>query len=115
MVSQKMRQASRQKTDSNFISRSAVRSQEASARQPDLRILWKTSIFQRNAYHTNFSIASARERTGRSVINFRSIFSRSVGVPRSSRIEHRQRPFGVVLLLARGAAGGEGGGSAGPA
>jgi hypothetical protein len=50
----------------------------------DLRILWNTSIFHLKAYHSSFSMASAREPTGRSVISFHSIFFLFFGVPRSS-------------------------------
>jgi hypothetical protein len=50
--------------------RSAVRSFEASALQPDFRILWKTSIFHRSEYHLSFSTVSLRDVTDRFVINF---------------------------------------------
>src|SRR6266478_6266757 len=62
----------------------AVLSFDSSALQPDLRILWNTSIFHRKAYHLSFSMASARETTGRSVISFHSTFFLFFGVPRSS-------------------------------
>jgi hypothetical protein len=58
MVIQKMRQLTMQKIDIRFTSRSALRSLESSALQPDLRILWNSSIFQRIAYHCIFSTAS---------------------------------------------------------
>jgi len=83
IVSQKMRHARVLKAASNFTSRSAVRSLDAPARQPLLRTLRKTSTFQRIAYHSNFSIASARERAGKSVTSFQSMRSRSLGVSRS--------------------------------
>ena len=38
-------------TDPRFANRSAVRNFDSSALQPDLRILWNISIFQRIAYH----------------------------------------------------------------
>jgi hypothetical protein len=50
MVSQKIRHARMQKMAMRLTSRSAVRSLASSARQPDLRILWNVSIFQRVAY-----------------------------------------------------------------
>lgn len=62
MVNQNTRQLRIQKTAMRLASRSAVRSLESSARQPDLRILWKTSIFQRMAYQSIFSTASERVR-----------------------------------------------------
>lgn len=62
----------------------AVRSRDVSTLQPDFRTLWKTSIFHRRAYHCSFSIASSRERTGRSVSSFQLIRARPFGVPRSS-------------------------------
>jgi len=58
--------------------RCAVRRRESSARQPDFRILWNVSIFQRMAYQWSFSMASARERTGKLVISFQSMGSASV-------------------------------------
>ncbi|CAB3773851.1 hypothetical protein LMG29542_07469 [Paraburkholderia humisilvae] len=62
---------------------SAVRSRDSSALQPDFRILWKVSIFQRIAYQSSFSIASARERTGRLVISVLSMRARPGGGSRS--------------------------------
>ena len=50
IVSQKMRHPRMQNIASRLTSRSAVRSFECSALQPDFRILWKVSIFQRSAY-----------------------------------------------------------------
>ena len=50
IVNQNTRQLRMQNTASNRTSRSAVRSRACSARQPDFKILWKTSIFQRMAY-----------------------------------------------------------------
>jgi ABC-type antimicrobial peptide transport system permease subunit len=47
-VSQKMRQPRMHWMDRKLTNRSAVRSFDASARQPDFRILWKVSIFQRD-------------------------------------------------------------------
>jgi hypothetical protein len=52
------------------LSRSAVRSLASSARQPDLRILWKTSIFQRSACQESIRATSSDEQTGRLVISF---------------------------------------------
>ena len=60
IVNQKTRQLMMQKTAMRLASRSAVRSLDSSALQPDLRILWKTSIFQRMAYQSIFSIAASR-------------------------------------------------------
>ena len=54
MVIQKMRQLRMHSTAIRFTSRGAVRSLASSARAPDLRILWKVSIFQRNAYQFSF-------------------------------------------------------------
>src|SRR5690554_937538 len=64
MVIQNTRQA-RMQTAISLTSRSAVRSLAFSALQPDFRILWKTSIFQRIAHQRSFSIASAADWTGR--------------------------------------------------
>lgn len=55
----------------------------SSARQPDLRISWKVSIFRRIAYQESFSRASARECTGRLVINLQSIGGLPDGALRS--------------------------------
>ena len=63
--------------------RSADRRRDSSARQPDFRILWKVSTFQRIAYQRIFSIASWRDRTGRSVRSFHSIGFRPRGGFRS--------------------------------
>src|ERR1700724_297336 len=70
--------------DRKLVRRWAVLSFDSSTLQPDLRILWNTSIFHLKAYHSSFSIASAREPTGRSVISFQAIFFLFFGVPRSS-------------------------------
>src|SRR5665213_3417930 len=83
IVNQNTRQLRIQKTAMRLASRSAVRSLESSARQPDLRILWKTSIFQRIAYQLIFSTASERVRAGKSLISFQSIGLRPCGAPRS--------------------------------
>src|SRR5438874_10678004 len=48
-----MRQLTMQKIDIRFTSRSAVRSLDSSALQPDLRILWNSSIFQRCGWRTS--------------------------------------------------------------
>src|SRR5712691_6563685 len=74
IVIQKTRQLRMQKTETRLVRRWAVLSFDSSALQPDLRILWNTSIFHRKAYHSSFSMASLREFTGRSVISFHSIF-----------------------------------------
>lgn len=50
IVSQKIRQPRIQNVARRLTKRSAVRSLERSAWQPDFRILWKVSIFQRNVY-----------------------------------------------------------------
>src|SRR4051812_44888327 len=70
MVSQKIRQLTIQYTAIKLARRSAVRSLDSSALQPDLRILWKVSIFHRSAYHWSFSMAATRESTGRLVMSF---------------------------------------------
>lgn len=57
IVIQKIRQLRMQKTEIRFTSRSAVRSLDASALQPDFNILWNVSIFQRIAYQLSFSMA----------------------------------------------------------
>ena len=79
IVVQKMRQLRMQNTAISFASRSAVRSLAVSTRQPDFRILWNSSIFQRWAYHRNFSTASSGEATARSVASFQSTRSRPRG------------------------------------
>lgn len=76
IVSQNMRQLRTQNTAIRLVSQSAVRSLDSSALQAELRILWKISIFQRMAYHSSFSIASARDLTGRSVISLHSMRAR---------------------------------------
>ena len=58
-----------QKSAIRLTRRSAILSFDSSAMQPDLRIFRHTSIFQRIACQSSFSIASARERTGKSVIS----------------------------------------------
>lgn len=83
IVSQKMRQPSMHRMERKLTSRSAVRGFDASALQPDFRILWKVSIFQRWLYQRIFSRASRREITGKSKISFQSILSRPRGMPRS--------------------------------
>ena len=83
IVSQNMRQLRMQNTEIRFASRSAVRSFESWALHPDLRILWNLSIFQRMAYQSSFSIASARDRTGRLVSSFHSMPGRPGGTSRS--------------------------------
>jgi hypothetical protein len=69
MVIQKILQPIIQKVAIKFTKRSAVRSFDSSALQPDFIILWNVSIFQRSAYQFSFSIASTRVRTGKSVIS----------------------------------------------
>src|ERR1700723_2607436 len=54
-----MRQLRMQNSEKRFANRSAVRNLDSSALQPDLRILWNISIFQRIAYHSSFSMAYA--------------------------------------------------------
>src|SRR3954470_17130257 len=70
IVIQKMRQLRMQNTAIRLTILSAARSLEASALQPDFRILWNVSIFQRIAYQASFSNASLRDRTERFVISF---------------------------------------------
>jgi len=72
-----------QKSARRLAIRSADRRRDSSVRQPDFRILWKVSIFQRIAYQRIFSTASRRERTGRSVRSFHSIGLRPRGGFRS--------------------------------
>src|ERR1700733_15062100 len=79
MVIQKILQLRIVRIAMRFTSRSAVLSFASSALHPDLRILWKVSIFHLCEYHSNFSIASRQERTGRLVSSFHSILSRSFG------------------------------------
>lgn len=73
MVIQNIRQDMMQNIAIRLARRSAVRSRASSPRQPDLSILWKSSIFQRWAYQSSFSMASAGVVTGRSVISRQSI------------------------------------------
>src|SRR3954471_21269184 len=87
-----------QKTAISFTKRSAVLSRLSSARQPDFRILWNTSIFQRRAYQRSFSTAAPCDRTGKSVISFQSIGGRGA-LP---GLDHREPPAGTALLLADG-------------
>ena len=84
IVIQNTRQLRMQNTAIRLVRRWAVRSLTSSALQPDLRTLWKTSIFHRKAYHWIFSMASRRDCTGKLVISFQTILSRLAGVPRSS-------------------------------
>lgn len=51
--------------------------------EPDFRVLWNVSIFQRIAYQESFSGASLRDGTGKFVTSFQSIFSLLLGVFRS--------------------------------
>ncbi|SAL32141.1 hypothetical protein AWB69_02768 [Caballeronia udeis] len=81
MVSQKIRQLRIQNTEMRLAKRSAVRNFDSSV-SPDFRILWKVSIFQRIAYQSSFSMASARDLIDRSVINFHS-----------SEADRRERSF----------------------
>lgn len=57
MVSQKMRQPRMHSIAIRLVRRCAVRSLESSARQPDFKILWNVSIFQRIAYQSSFWMA----------------------------------------------------------
>ena len=85
IVIQKARQLRMQNTATNRVRRSVVRSLDSSARQPDLRILWKVSIFQRKAYH---SMSPAE--VGEVEVRIRVARSRSnAGRPRS---QTRARP-----------------------
>jgi hypothetical protein len=65
IVSQKILQLRMQNTDIRLTSRSAVRSCDSSALQPDFKILWNVSIFHRIAYQFTFSIASLRDCTSK--------------------------------------------------
>lgn len=58
IVIQNIRQLRMQNIEIRLASRSAVRNLESSALQPDLRILWKTSIFHRSAYQQSILTAS---------------------------------------------------------
>ncbi len=89
-----------QKTAISFTRRSAVLSRLSSARQPDFRILWNTSIFQRRAYQRSFSTAAPCDGTGKSVISVQSIAGRSVGA--LPGLDHREPERGIALLLADG-------------
>ncbi len=99
MVIQKSRQLRIEKTAIRFTSRSAIRSLDASALQPDFKILWYVSIFQRDAYQTSFWMASARKLMGRSVRSFQSIGSRSLGAPKLLGVDHGQHESGIPLLF----------------
>jgi len=79
IVSHNTRQLKMQKTETKFAMRSAVRNFASPTRQPYFKILWKTSAFQRIAYHLIFSTASAQLATGRSVSNFHSMRFRPLG------------------------------------
>ena len=83
IVIQKTRQLRMHRIAIRLTMRSAVLSRTSSALKPDFRILWKVSIFQRMAYQLSFSIASSRDRMGRSVISFQSILSLPFGASRS--------------------------------
>ena len=61
IVSQKMRQPSMHRMEKKLTSRSAVRGFDASALQPDFRILWKVSIFQRWLPADLFQSIAARD------------------------------------------------------
>jgi len=83
IVSQKIRQPSTHIKAIRLVRRCAVLKCDSSARQPDFRILWKVSIFQRMAYHCSLSMASCRLRTGKSVMSFQSIGATPLGGRRS--------------------------------
>src|SRR5262249_60028739 len=83
IVNQTARQPTMHRIANKLVNRSAVRSFDCSARQPDLSTLWNVSIFQRIEYQPSFSTALARFSTGRSVSNFHRIGSRPIGWPRS--------------------------------
>lgn len=96
IVIEKTLQLRIQKTEIRLVRRSAVRSFDSSALQPDLRVLWKTSIFHLKAYHSSFSIGSAREPTGRSVpLDLLSVLRPNA----LFGMDHRQRQRGIALLL----------------
>ena len=100
IVIQKILQAKILEIEINRQSPSAVRSFDSSILQPDLRILKNTSIFHRRAYHSSFSIAAAREFTGKLVINFQSIGSLSSLVfPTSRAVITFTSVSGYILLL----------------
>ena len=102
IVSQNMRQLKMQNKARRLTSRSAVRSLDRSAWQPDFRILWKTSIFLRHAYHSSFSMASAREWIGRLVMSLHAIGSRPRGFPRSTAWSTVRASAGVRRPLSAG-------------
>lgn len=102
IVSQKLRQLRMQKIAIRLVNRSAVRSCESSALQPDFRILWKVSIFQRIAYQSIFSTASALERTGRLVMSFHCRGARPEGASRSCACSTVSSSGGYCLCLPMG-------------
>jgi len=57
---------------------------ESSALQPDSRTSWKIAIFHLVPHHRSFSMASLRNRMGRSAISIQSIFVLFLDFPRSS-------------------------------
>jgi Putative ParB-like nuclease len=63
----------------------------ANALQPEFRILWKTSIFQRMAYYSSFSSASLGDWTCKSVTGFQSMLFLFFGVPRSEESNSEPR------------------------
>src|SRR5262249_9173555 len=97
IVIQNIRQLRTQKTEIRFAKRWAVLSLDSSALQPDFTILWNTSSFHRNAYHSSFSIASLRDWTGKSVSSFQSILFLYFGLARSTACQSQSW---ILLLLA---------------
>ena len=73
------RQLTMQNTATKFANLSAVRNLASSARQPDFKTLWKTSIFQRMAYHRIFSTACSKLCTSKSVRSLQTIGLRPDG------------------------------------
>src|SRR3954466_10014534 len=73
IVIQNTRQLRMQKTAISFTRRSAVRSRACSARQPDFRILWNTSIFQRSAYQRSQGVHNVEVRDSKGRVGAASV------------------------------------------
>src|SRR4051794_35901610 len=86
-----------QRTAISLTRRSAVLSRAPSARQPDFRTLWNTSIFHLKAYQRSFSTAARFEGTGKSVSSFQSMRGRRL---RLAGVQDRQGERGIALPLA---------------
>ena len=82
--------------------RSAVCRRHSSIEQPDLRTLWKTSICQRQRYHSTIWTASSKLSTGQLVKRSHSIGSSTSAGGSSSRTSTALRVTGGSFFL-RGA------------